>query len=240
MTRRPSLRFFLGLCACLSLPLVLAAQFPPAPAIGFVWDLANTLGFLALAACLLLFAYPGRPRAFPPFNGRFFANMHRHLGYLALALLAGHIGPLLYAEPLLWQHLKLSAPGYMLAGLAAAVMMTLLVISSITPLRRRIWADYHRFRALHALLALACLGSMLWHVIGSRYYLNTPVKLLVAAAGCVGVVAHYLHRRRLHHRDKASITRIRGTGGTAYTVSYGSTAVLVVLALLLVGLRLAE
>ena len=96
-----ALRFFVGLCACLSLPLLLWAQWPAAPAAGLAWDLGNALGYLALAVCLLLFVYRGRPRRFPPFGGRFFAAMHRHLGYIALLLTSCHVGLLLWAEPLL-------------------------------------------------------------------------------------------------------------------------------------------
>jgi hypothetical protein len=80
-------------------------QIPVVPVVGVVWDFANLLGYLALGCCLLLFVYAGRPRAFPPFSGRFFANLHRDLGYSALLLVSAHVVILLVSEPLLLLHL---------------------------------------------------------------------------------------------------------------------------------------
>ena len=109
-----------------------------------------------------------------------FANLHRDLGYLALLVVAARVGLLLVAEPLLLEHLKPSAPLYMLAGLLANLLLLVLVVSSITRLRRRVWPDYQRFKRLHAWLAIACVAFIGWHVADSRFYLNTELKLALA------------------------------------------------------------
>jgi len=239
---RFGLRFLAGLCACLALPLVLVAQFPLAPATDPLWDIANALGYLALAVYLVLFVYVGRPREFPPFNGRFFANLHRDLGYISLLLVAGHIGLLLYDQPLLLEHLKISAPLYMLAGLLGAVLLLLLVLSSVTAVRRRIWRDYHRFRALHGWLALACVLLTLWHLAGSQYYLNTPLKLTLAGLCCIGVPGIYLRERLLAHphRHRRRQSRLRDTGVYAHRISVAALAVLLVALVALLSLRSVE
>ena len=211
-----------------------------APAVALVWDWANALGFLGLATCLLLFVYAGRPRSSPPFSGRFFANLHRDLGYLALALVTGHVGLLLLSEPLLLEPLKSSAPLYMLAGLGAAVLLLVLVFSSITGLRKRIWQDYHRFKWLHAVLAIACVALIGWHVAGSRFYLNTSPKLAAGGLAVIGLMGYYLRRRLGRRPDIRRASRMRDTAGYSHALSYGAVLLLSVIALAVVWLRLPE
>ena len=228
--RLVALRFFAGLCACLSLPLLLWAQWPAAPAAGLSWDLGNALGYLAVAVCLLLFVYRGRPRRFPPFGGRFFAAMHRHLGYLALLLTSCHVGLLLWAEPLLLEHIKPSAPAYMLAGLLAALLLLALVVTSVTAMRRRIWRDYHRFRWLHGWLGVACLVLLGWHVGGSAFYLNSPAKLAVALLAGMVVLASY-RRELAPGRQRGPVPRrLPGATPSAAALSYSAAALVALLA----------
>jgi len=219
---------------------VLAWQMPLAPFAGLAWDWANALGYLALAIVLLLFIYAGRPRAFPPFGGRFFANLHRDLGYLALLLVAAHVGLLLAAEPLLLEHLKPSAPLYMLAGLVATALLLVLVVPSITGLRRRIWRDYRRFKRLHAWLAIACVVFIAWHVAGSRFYLNTPVKLALAGAAASALLAYYLRTRRGSRRRVRCSSRQRASAAYSQLLSYGPALLLVILTLAIVALRVPD
>lgn len=231
--RRYALRFFAGLCAALSLPLVLVVQLPRVPAISLVWDWANALGYLGLACCLLLFIYAGRPRVFPPYSGRFFANLHRSLGYVALLLVAAHVGLLLYDQPLLLQHLKLSAPLYMLAGLAALVLLLVLCISSITALRKRIWPDYHRFKMIHAALAIGCVALSGWHIIGSSFYLNSSLKLGVASISVSGLLGYYLYSR-LRGADRVRRgPGLRDSAAYSRSLSYGPALLLVIIVLAL-------
>jgi amino acid transporter len=211
-----------------------------APAVNLPWDWANTLGYLGAAICLLLFVYAGRPRTFPPFSGRFFANLHRDLGYLALALVAGHVALLLVAEPVLLEHLKPSAPLYMLAGLVASVLLLVLVVSSLTGLRKRIWSDYRRFKMPHALLAIACVAFIGWHVAGSRFYLNTAPKLAAGGAAVIGLVGFYLWARLGRQPGIPRGSRIREMTGYSHLVSYGSVLLLAAIALVVVLLRLPE
>lgn len=233
-SRRLALRFFAGLCACLSLPLVLASQMPRAPAAGPAWDWGNALGYLGLAACLLLFIYAGRPRVFPPFHGRFFASLHRDLGYAALWLVTGHVGLLLYAEPLLLEYLKPTAPLYMLAGLAALLLLLVLVISSVTGWRKRLWPDYRRFRRLHGWLAIACVALTGWHVAGSHFYLNSPLKLGTGALAVVVVIGCYLRGRGSRHpRGRRELAR-RTPPAYSRLLAYGSMLLLALAALALV------
>lgn len=235
--RRLALRFLAGLSACLALPIVLIMQMPTAPAVGVVWDLANLLGYLALACCLLLFVYAGRPRHFPPFSGRFFANLHRDLGYIALLLLTAHVGFLLVSEPLLLEHLKPAAPMYMLAGLLASVILLILVVSSIPHWRRRIWPDYHHFKFLHALLAVVCLALACWHTLESHFYLNTGIKAWIGVLVTVTVFVFYLRGRYFPQRLAQRQSRIHDTALYSRRIALASLVLLFIAAIIVAVVR---
>ncbi|MCF7980917.1 MAG: ferric reductase like transmembrane component, partial [Pseudomonadales bacterium] len=101
----------------------------PAPTTVFLWDWANAIGYLAVALLFLLFVYRGQPQSLPAFSGRFFINFHRDLGILSLIFVGLHMGVLLASAPLLMEHLKPTAPWYMLSGLASAVLLIMIVLS---------------------------------------------------------------------------------------------------------------
>ena len=238
--RRWALRFFAGLCACLALPVLLIMQMPVVPAVGVAWDLANLLGYLALACCLLLFIYAGRPRRSPPFSGRFFANLHRDIGYIALILVIAHVGILLVSEPLLLEHLKPTAPFYMLAGLMASLILLFLVISSIPHWRRRIWPNYRHFKFLHAWLAVACVALCCWHVLVSQFYLNTGIKLVVGSLAAMAVFGFYLWGRYHRQGPAQRQSRLRDTAVYSHPIAYGSLVLLLIVAVGIAVLRVPQ
>ena len=201
-------------------PIALVLLVPlPAP-LGFAWDLANGLGYLSLALCLCLFIYAGRARVFPPYSGRFFANLHRDLGYIALALALVHAGLLLYREPLLLEHLKPTAPLHMLSGTLALLLMGMLVLSSLPRLRRRLWPDYHRFRHLHAVTSVSVLALSLYHVVESGYYLNHPWKITLLAVAASAVALAYAVRQ--HGAVTGGVDRTRNSARYSHLISYGA------------------
>lgn len=228
--RGSAFRFGAILVLCLCAPLLLVSLGPRAPAVSLLWDWANALGYIALALTVLLFIYAGRPRAFPPFSGRFFANIHRDFGYIAFALVVSHIAIMLSAEPLLLEHLKLTAPLHMLAGLASAVVMLLLVVTSTTSLRRKLWSGYQRFRSLHAWLAISALLLVLFHVVGSGYYLNSLWKIAVCFLTVTLVLGLYLDNRCVHRRHHRTVTRLRDTSHYAHWMSMGALLIVATVA----------
>ncbi len=231
--------FGLSFTALLALPAALALVAGP-PVAGFLWDWANLVGFVAFGCMLLPLFYTGRPRAFPPFSGRFFANLHRDIGYLALGLVLLHVGVLLYAEPLLLEHLKPAAPLYMLAGLVAALLCLLLVVPSITSLRRRLWRDYHAFRRLHGWLALLMLVMALWHVGASGFYLNHRFKFALLLYACVLLVFAYRAGRSRPTGPLGERDRVRGSAVYSHRVSVGACLILVASLSVLVWARHLE
>lgn len=228
-----ALGFSVLLVACMLLPVALVAMWPVPPGVYPSWDWANGMGYLVLAISLFLFVYKGRPRAYPAYTGRFFANLHRDLGYIALALLAGHVGILLVSEPLLLEHLKPTAPLHMVSGLMALVLMFLLVLSSIPSLRRRMWPDYHLFRHVHAVVAVTLVVLTLFHVGFSAFYLNARWKIAMLLLLAAAVLLYYSVYR--YSAPPAQVSRSRNSARYSHIISC-SCALLASLACLLLAL----
>jgi hypothetical protein len=185
----PSFGLLVLLVCCLSIPVIAFFLISSPPAAELDWDIANAIGYFSGGLFLVLFIYSGQRRRFPPFSGRFFIRLHHHLGYAALLTMVLHIGVLLVRESILIEHLKVSAPGYMLAGLGAAVLVLLLTLTAIQLVRRRLWKDYKLFRHVHALVGIAIVVLTGWHIVGSAWYANEPWKaqtwILVSAFVCI-------------------------------------------------------
>jgi predicted ferric reductase len=231
-TNRQALVFSGCLIACLLAPIAIVMLWPvPAP-VNPLWDWANAMGYLAVAISLFLFIYKGRAHTFPPFSGRFFANFHRDLGYIVVLLLAGHVGVLLVEEPLLLEHLKPTAPLHMMSGLLALVLMLLLVCTSIPVVRRRLWPDYHLFRHLHGLAAVAIVLLVFFHVLVSGFYLNSEWKIGLATATGMGILLYYA--RGMYQLVPAAMSRVRDSARYSHMISYGSVALVLLLCLALI------
>jgi hypothetical protein len=237
-TNRQALTFSGLLIACLLTPIAIVSLWPVPPQVNRLWDWANAMGYLAVAISLLLFVYKGRAHVFPTYSGRFFANFHRDLGYIIVLLLAGHVGVLLVAEPLLLEHLKPTAPLHMMSGLLALVLMLLLVCTSIPVVRRRLWPDYHLFRHIHGLVAVAIVLLVFFHVLVSGFYLNSEWKVGLAVATGVGILLYYA--RGKYQLVPAAVARVRDSARYSHMISYGSVVLVLLLCLALILLAEVE
>lgn len=201
-----ALIFLLRLLLVLLLPLALLWLYQPAIAVGLLWDWANSLGYLASAGLLLLFIYAGRAKASPPFNGRFFYNIHRDLGVLVVVLSALHIGVLLYHEPLLLEHLKITAPWSMLAGLLALLLLLILGLLSGHWARLKLWPAYRLFQNVHLWLSALALACLAWHIAGAHFYINHWFKQLALVLLLIVVLlVFYRQRHRNSHISGAKM-----------------------------------
>lgn len=171
------------------LPVAVLLGLGAMPGLGYAWDFANAAGLLGGCLLGLLFIIGGRPQPRPLYEGKFFLRLHRDLGFVAIALLLVHIVVLLVDEPLLIEDLLPSAPGYMLAGLASAILMLVLAISSLSRVRPRWSSSAASFRRWHYGGSLLALLLMAVHVLGAGYYSGGVWKgvLLVALILVVAV-----------------------------------------------------
>ncbi|MEZ5560955.1 MAG: ferric reductase-like transmembrane domain-containing protein [Pseudomonadales bacterium] len=160
------------------------------PAGGWLWDLLNGIG---LSACAVLAAIGWEAES--PARA---AGMDRHtgLGVVALLLVLGHAVGLLVYDPVLLEYLRPTAPGYMLCGLGALAALALLTLGSYPRPRRRLYGNHRRFRLWHRLTWLAVLLALAWHVIGSGFYLHTPLAAVVFASAVMGLPLYAYAARR--------------------------------------------
>jgi hypothetical protein len=140
-------------------------------ALDFWWNLWMTLGVVCVGGAALL----------PLLSARWWARrqrsisvlrvvqrLHRDLAWWLCGFAVLHVGGLLWLEPRTLDYLLLSAPGYMLAGLAALMLLLTLNITSLGVLKRR-WPQTV-WRGWHAVMSVTALAAMVWHLLGSGYY----------------------------------------------------------------------
>lgn len=127
------------------------------------WDIAQGFGYLAFALLLYSFLDTGLgPRQ----------RLHRHFGYLLSALLVIHCGWLLLSDPQVLYYLSWDAPAYMLAGLAAILLLALLVLTALPIGKGRVHQSQAEFRYWHQLLGITIVLLSLWHILGSGFYIT--------------------------------------------------------------------
>jgi len=223
-----------GLVSILLVPALIIFLVGVAPT-GLLWDFANLLGYIAVGSFLLLFVYSGRPRAAPPFSVIFFGRFHRDLGLMALFLTTLHIGLLMFKEPLLIEHMKLSAPWYMLGGLIAALLIVLLILSSVTTFRNRIWSSYGQFQHFHKWVSLLIVFLTGLHLAGSRYYLNEVWKIVLLIILASAIFGNYFFRDKT--KLSTSDQRIKSTHITSSVVSVLTLFITILFCLLAVLLK---
>jgi hypothetical protein len=194
--------FTLRLLLIMAVPAIFVLLLLPTSVDGVAWDWANSIGFVLWCVLVLLFYYDARSRSFPSFNGRFFLNLHRDLGFAAVAILSLHIIHQLLSEPVLWTHFSLAAPPDMLAAWLATLLVVLLVSSSVSPLRRRLWRDYAQFRFWHRYISLLVVVLSAWHILALRAYLSTIIALLLFCASlCYLAYLFFFERRKRWRHD---------------------------------------
>lgn len=176
-------------------------MLPPAT---FGWDFANLLAFAAVGVSALLFFETGRPRARPAFEGRYFINLHRDLGVVALVLVSLHVVYLLVDEPVTVEYLLPTAPFYMWAGIGGYLVLITLVAFGFKRARVALFVNHRAFRTVHAFSAVAFFGLAAWHVLGAGFYLRTGPGVVLAVCAAVAVVGAWWARRGRPHE---SVTR---------------------------------
>jgi hypothetical protein len=162
---------------------------------GLSWEFAEILGLAGTLACLALCASPVRPResASPVLLS---LGRHALLGWMALGAASLHILLVLLADHTVVEYLKLTAPLYQLAGIAAFVMLLVLVATSLARARRRLWRSQRNFQATHIILGCLLAALLAAHVVAAGRYTGGYVRRFVFIAVAAGGIAMLLRRRR--------------------------------------------
>jgi predicted CXXCH cytochrome family protein len=189
--KRIDIRYALWGAALLSLiVLPLFAGFA-----GLGWELCQVAGLLACIACLLLGGAPLRPRdAVPP--TLLSLRQHSLIGWLAVAAAAIHIGGLLLADHVVIEYVKPSAPLYQLAGIVAAVLLLIVVVSGVAGVRQRLWKSHRAFQATHVIMGCALIALIAVHVIVTQRYVGGRGRRLLLLLAAIGAILMLLRARR--------------------------------------------
>ena len=180
------------------------------PPTTFGWDFANLVALAAGGVALLLFIETGRPRPRPPFEGRYFINLHRDLGIVVIILVTLHGVYVLVDEPTTVEYLLPTAPLYMLAGLVSYLLLIALVVLGFKRVRVAAFPNHRVFRITHWVSALAFVALAWWHVLGADYYLRTDVVAGIMIVASIAVLVVWVLKRQVPRRETGNGRRIIG------------------------------
>ncbi|MBI2799188.1 MAG: ferric reductase-like transmembrane domain-containing protein [Gammaproteobacteria bacterium] len=166
-------RWFASLLLYTAAPIAAVVVYRIPRGIDFWWDTLMAVGVMAGAGLALLPLLSARwwvrQHRETPFL-RLIQAVHRHVSYVALALVAVHIAGLVVLEERVIEYLKLSASAPMLAGLVASVLFLGLILTS--KFREQLAWTYRGWRNWHAALSLMAVACMTWHFLGAGYYFS--------------------------------------------------------------------
>jgi len=160
---------------------------------GLVWDGLNALGFVALAAIVVLHLDDLGPLAAAS-SRRFAHATHAWIAQAALVLVFAHVGGLLAFDPIVFEYVEPGAPSYMWAGVGATLVLVVAIWSAHPVRRHSLFATRARFRRVHRLVGAIGIALTVWHVAGSGFYLGHGLvtAALVGIALCAVVAPRVL------------------------------------------------
>lgn len=137
---------------------------------GWIWDIANGIGFAAFAGLLYLSVSSG--------NG-IDLQAHQFLGYAVLGIATAHALVFLLVDAAAIEYIKPGAPFYMWMGIAGFVLLNLLIFVGLPEYRLRLHRRYANFKYWHRILAIATIVAAAYHIASSGFYLNTSYQLVL-------------------------------------------------------------
>jgi predicted ferric reductase len=152
-------------------PLVFASIGSTGPEHGFWTDFSVAIGFVGLAMMGLEFVLVARfaPVA-APFGQDALLQFHRQIGFAGLAYVLVHVAISARWDALTFGN-AIAAPLLVWFGMAAALSVLALVVTSVWRLRFRL--SYEWWHALHTALALVAVLGALTHVYFVDEYVST-------------------------------------------------------------------
>lgn len=173
---------------------------------GVGWELAQAAGLIGAIACIALCGAPLRPRNSTP-PTLISLKLHTLIGWIALIAVVLHVGGLLLADRIVVEYLKPTAPLHEIAGIAAALLLLVLVVSAGSRARHRLWSSHRGFQATHVILGCCLIAASVVHVVATRRYIGGPGRRILWVAAAVGALLMLLRFRRPGNRDLAAPSR---------------------------------
>jgi predicted CXXCH cytochrome family protein len=158
------------------------------------WEFSEILGLAGTLACLALCGCPVRPREATP---AVILPLRRHelFGWIALGAAALHIVLAAASDHTVIDYLKPTSPLYQLAGIAAFVLLLVLVATSLATSRRRLWRSHRNFQATHIVFGCLLTAFLAAHVVTAGRYAGGYGRRIMFVAVAAGGIAMLLRRR---------------------------------------------
>jgi hypothetical protein len=118
-----------------------------------------------------------------------------------------HIGGLLLSDHTVIEYLKPTAPLYQFAGIAATLLLVVLVLLSHGPWRRRLWKSHRGFQATHVVLACVLAALVAAHVVVTARYVGGVGRRALYVAVTIGALLMLLRARRPPQRSQQAPQR---------------------------------
>jgi DMSO/TMAO reductase YedYZ heme-binding membrane subunit len=188
---RARLKKIIGWATAATLFLIL---MPPTPALmPLLWFVAVATGYGAAVLIAVLMLLPLRTLLLSP-SGRISVPMHERIALWCLGLSCLHVAVFLVAEPMTIEYLKWSQPRHMIAGNTGFIILALIVVTSLTWFRTRLFGVHFRFRPVHVIASLLLVVLTSAHMLGSAIYLTGRLKFAIFAIICAALAALSLRR----------------------------------------------
>jgi len=146
-----------------------------------IWDFGATAGMFGFLALLCVFTISARPAGWPACGGKFYMVLHRWLGTGALIATVLHVIAMFCATPAMLRYIEVGAPWYMLAGVAAAIVLALTSIGAFPSPRKAVFRTVGMFRRWHFGAGVVTLALTTWHVLGTGFHVGTTARMAVCA-----------------------------------------------------------
>lgn len=192
---------------------------------GVGWELSQWAGLIGAVACLILAGAPLRARnATPP--TLLSLRVHTLIGWAALGGVLLHIAGLLLADHLAIEYLKPTAPLYQFAGIAATVLILVLIVTGLGAVRRRLWKSHRGFQATHVIMSCVLAALISVHMVVTARYVGGRGRRVLLVAAAAGAVLMLLRARRPPDpAQPAGIARKQLVFGRHSTLIVGAVAV---------------
>lgn len=160
--------------------------------IGIGWEIAQVLGLAAVAGCLLLLLVTVRRRASSARAPVLPLRRHELIGWCVLIATLLHVLLLLLVDRRVIEHVKLTTPIYEWAGIAALLLLIVLIPLSTSRWRASLWKNHRRFQVVHVGLACALILALAVHVVTTSHFIHGRIRvagfLALSVAALLGLL----------------------------------------------------
>ena len=147
--------------------LLITLLATPTLGAGWLWDIANGMGFVGFAGLLCLSI---------PTRSTMDVQAHQLLGYVVLGVVTAHALWFLMFDAAAIEYIKLGAPTYMWGGIISFLLLAILIFIGLPQYRLRVYINATaKFKYWHRILGIATIAGACYHITASGFYLNTDL-----------------------------------------------------------------